>query len=370
LTSDGDPRVADFGLSIRLETLERSDQSEWSRAPEGTGPEDQVTATYTRAGIIGTIPYISPEMAAGRWADISKSSDIYGLGAILYAMLTGKAPFKGEDQWSTLDLVIEGKLVAPRDLNREVDRELQAVCLKCLHKDPARRYGSADALANDLKRWISLEPTLAGKPTVPKHVWYWFRRHPARVVMACLVALVSWIAGVAGSLPGLHEANAQDADRLAREINGKVRMIKRAVTRSAESPVLVSAFHRANDKPDELRGALDSFLRETSDDFNNRFDLYPGGSPLYNVYLLDPNGILLADTRPGETWLGENFSGRDYFQGLSRISTNIKHGEESVYVSRVYKSVKDNHGSWAQIDKNLDSQERPQEIRRRLFKII
>jgi serine/threonine-protein kinase len=292
---------------------------------------------------MGTIPYMSPEMASGRWADISTSSDIYGLGAILYAMLTGEAPFKSGDQRATLDLVIQGKLVPPRDLNHEVDQELQAVCLKCLHKDPAQRYGSADALANDLKRWISLEPTLAGKPTVPKHVWYWFRRHPARVAMACLVAVVSWIAGVAGSLPGLHEANAQDADRLAREINGKIRMIKWAVTRSAESRVLVSAFHRAKDKPDELRGALDSFLREITDDFNNRFDLYPGGSPLYNVYLLDPNGILLADTHPDETWLGGNFSGRDYFQGLSRIPTNIKHGEESVYVSRVYKSVKDNH---------------------------
>jgi eukaryotic-like serine/threonine-protein kinase len=342
LTSDGDPRVADFGLSIRLETLERSDKSDGFGASESSDATDDVTATYARAGIVGTIPYISPEMAAGRWADISTSSDIYGLGAILYAMLTGQAPFKSGDQRATLDLVIEGKLVPPRNLNREVDQELQAVCLKCLHKDPALRYGSADALANDLKRWISLEPTLAGKPTVLKHVWYWFRRHPARVAIACLVALVSWIAAVAGALPGLHEANAQDADRLAREINGKIRMIKRAVTRSAESPVLVAAFHRAKVKPDELRGTLDSFLRETTDDFNYRFDL-TGGSPLYNVYLLDPKGVLLVDTHPGKTWLGENFSGRDYFQGLSRIPTNIKRGEESVYVSRVYNSVKDNH---------------------------
>ena len=86
-------------------------------------------------------------------------------------------------------------------------------------------------------------------------------------------------------------------------MNGKIRMIRRAVTRSAESPVLVSAFHNFNDKPNELRRALDAFLRETTDDFNNRFDL-SGGSPLYNVYLLDPEGILLADTHPGETWLG------------------------------------------------------------------
>ena len=325
LTPDGDPRVADFGFSIRLETLERLDKSEGSRAPEGSDPGDEVTATYVRAGIIGTIPYMSPEMASGRWADISTSSDIYGLGAILYAMLTGEAPFKSGDQWATLDLVIEGKLVPPRDLNREVDHELQAVCLKCLHKDPAQRYGSADALANDLKHWISLEPTLAGKPTVPKHVWYWFRRHPARVAMACLVALVSWIAGVVGSLGGLHDANVRDAGRLAREVNGKIRMIRRAVTRSAESPVLVLTFHNFNDKPNELRRALDSFLRETTDDFNNRFDL-SGGSPLYNVYLLDPKGILLADTHPSETWLGKNFSGRDYFQGLSRIPTDIKRG--------------------------------------------
>ncbi len=342
LTSDGDPRVADFGLSIRLETLDRSDRFVGARTPNGLDAGDEATATYAQAGIIGTIPYMSPEMAAGRWSDISTSSDIYGLGAILYAMLTGKPPFKSGGQRATLDLVIEGKLVPPRELNREVDQELQAVCLKCLHKDPGERYGSADALANDLKRWIRLEPTLAGKPTVLKHVWYWFRRHPARVAMACLAAIICWVAAVAGSLGGLNDANVQDAGRLAREVNGKIRMIRRAVTRSSQSPALISTFHNLHDKPNELKRALDSFLRETTDEFNYRFDL-TGGSPLYNVYLLDPEGILLADTNPDEAWLGTNFSGRDYFQGLSRIPTDIKRGEESVYVSRVYNSVKDNH---------------------------
>ena len=78
-------------------------------------------------------------------------------------MLTGKAPFKSGGQRATLDLVIEGKLVPPRELNREVDQELQAVCLKCLHKDPGERYGSADALANDLKRWIRPRTDTGGK---------------------------------------------------------------------------------------------------------------------------------------------------------------------------------------------------------------
>jgi hypothetical protein len=342
LTSDGDPRVADFGLSIRLETLVWSDRSDTSATPDGSDHGNEVTVTYTQAKIKGTIPYMSPEMASGRWADISTSSDIYGLGAILYAMLTGRAPFKGTDDRETLDLVIEGKLAPPRDLNRKVDRELQAVCLKCLHKDPAQRYGSADALANDLRRWVSGEPTLAGKPTVSKHMWYWLHRHPARVAMACLVAIISWIAAVVGSLGGLHDANVRDAGRLAREVNGKIRMVRRAVTRSSESPILVSTFHNFNDNPKELTRALSSFLRETTEDFNYRFDL-TGGSPLYNVYLLDAKGVLLADTHPDETWLGQNFSGRDYFQGLSRIPSNLKRGEGSVYVSRIYQSVKDKH---------------------------
>ena len=187
--------------------------------------------SLTRLGAVGTYPYMSPEMAAGRWQDISTSSDVYGLGAILYAMLTGKPPYKGKSDAETLSLVIEGKIVPPRKLNRAVDRELEAVCLKCLHGDPSRRYGSADALANDLRRWRRGEPTLAGKPSVGKHVRFWLFRHPFLSASALLA--FGFLALMVGSFGEVQTSNRREAARLAREIDDKLRMISRAVARTA-----------------------------------------------------------------------------------------------------------------------------------------
>ena len=133
---------------------------------------------------------MSPEMASGQPLVITPAADIYGLGAILYAMLTRRPPFRGDTIAATLIKVVHDNPPSPRDLNRKVNRELQAVCLKCLHKDPAQRYGSADALANDLGRWLRGEPTRAGRPTVGKHIWFWIRRNPIRVAAACLAVVV------------------------------------------------------------------------------------------------------------------------------------------------------------------------------------
>ena len=123
---------------------------------------------------------MSPEMAAGRWSDVSTASDIYGLGAILYTMLTGRAPFRGGDARETLSLVVSGKLTSPVNSTAKVDRELNAVCLKCLDRraDQALRFGRT--------RWrttcvdgSSVRPTLAGgKPSAARELRFWVRRHP------------------------------------------------------------------------------------------------------------------------------------------------------------------------------------------------
>ncbi|HKB41853.1 MAG TPA: serine/threonine-protein kinase [Gemmataceae bacterium] len=131
LTADGTPKITDFGLAKRLET--------------GSGP--------TRTGhLLGTPPYMAPEQAAGQ-AEIDERADIYGLGAVLYEMLTGRPPFQGKNELETLFQVRWCRVVLPRRHNRSVDRRLESICLKCLEKRPRRRYPVARALADDLESW-------------------------------------------------------------------------------------------------------------------------------------------------------------------------------------------------------------------------
>src|SRR5262249_27919250 len=156
------------------------------------------SVTFERAGIVGTLPYLSPEMAGGRWSEVSTASDVYGLGAVLHAMLTGREPYRGRDAGETLALVVRGELTRPRTLNPALDRELEAVCLKCLDRDPGRRYGSADALANDLSRWLDRRPTLAGgRPSAAREARFWARRHPLTLASVGIVSLLLWLAGLA-----------------------------------------------------------------------------------------------------------------------------------------------------------------------------
>ncbi len=126
---DGNPKVSDFGLAKRLRD------------------ESHLTASGT---ILGTPSYMAPEQAAGRLHAVGPLSDVYGLGAILYRVLVGRPPFFSASAVQTLKQVLEEEPVAPRQLNRAIDQDLETICLKCLQKDPSRRYESAQGLAEDL----------------------------------------------------------------------------------------------------------------------------------------------------------------------------------------------------------------------------
>src|SRR5262249_9575935 len=136
----GRPHVTDFGLAKRL-----------------TGDGEQSLS----GSILGTPPYMSPEQAEGHRNTMTTATDVHGLGAILYATLTGRPPFQAEAGVETLRLVRERPPEPPSRPNRRVDRDLETICLKCLEKDPRRRYGSAEAAADDLERYLGNEPILA-----------------------------------------------------------------------------------------------------------------------------------------------------------------------------------------------------------------
>src|SRR5262249_21256787 len=136
--------------------------------------------------VLGTPAYASPEQAGGKRNSVGPASDVYSLGAIFYFMLTGRAPFVSDTLEETLRQVHEAEAVSPRLLNPAVPRDLETICLKCLSKEPRRRYDSAQALADDLRRWLNSEPILARRISPREKLWRWCRRKPA---LAALVAV-------------------------------------------------------------------------------------------------------------------------------------------------------------------------------------
>jgi WD40 repeat protein len=172
LAADGTPKVTDFGLAKRLD------------APGG--------ATQSGA-IVGTPSYMAPEQAAGRSKDIGPPVDVYALGALLYELLTGRPPFRAPTAVDTLVLVQTAEPVPPSRLQPGVPPDLETVCLSCLQKDPARRYASAQALGDDLRRFLAGEPIWARPVRVWERAVKWVRRHPAPAALI----LVSGLAALA-----------------------------------------------------------------------------------------------------------------------------------------------------------------------------
>ncbi len=182
----GLPKISDFGLAKDLEN----------------------DSQQTRSGaILGTPSYMAPEQAAGKTDAIGPATDVYALGAILYEMLTGRPPFRAPTVMETLDQVRSLEPLSLRRIQPTVPRDLDTICLKCLHKDSARRYASADALADDLDRYLRDEPVLARPVSTTERAWRWCRRHPLVATMALLLLLVSG-GGIAGIVQQWRQAEA------------------------------------------------------------------------------------------------------------------------------------------------------------------
>jgi len=171
-----EPHLTDFGLARLVET------------------ESTVTRTLE---VLGTPSYMAPEQAVGNNAAVGSATDVYGLGAVLYQLLTNQPPFAGGTTYETIKLLLDMEPRQPRLLNPKIDRDLGTICLKCLEKDPKRRYSSALTLAEDLERWLKHEPIQARRIGPFTRGKKWMRRNPARALLtASLVALAAasgWI---------------------------------------------------------------------------------------------------------------------------------------------------------------------------------
>ncbi|HEV3256485.1 MAG TPA: protein kinase [Gemmataceae bacterium] len=205
LTRDGVPKITDFGLAKLL----------------GHDAETGEPSYRTQSGaVMGTASYMAPEQATGKTHETGPAVDVYALGAILYEMLTGRPPFQGETTLDTLEQVRTQDPVPPSRLQPRLPRDLETITLKCLDKEPAKRYPSAEALADELQRFLAGEPIRARPIAAWRQAVKWARRKPAQAVLIavsvaaalCLLAVWGWFTAQ------LHEERnkAIDQARIAR----------------------------------------------------------------------------------------------------------------------------------------------------------
>ena len=205
------PKLIDFGLA-KLEEAQRLE---------------------TRSGaLIGTPPYMAPEQAAGNVRQIGPATDVYGLGTILYELLTGRVVFGGESDVQTLRHVIEDEPVRPRKLRPGLPADLEAICVRCLEKLPHKRYPTAGALAADIERFLAGQPTEARPPRLAERLVKWARRRPALAGL-CTVSAAAAIAIVA--ITAAYVVQLRAANRSAEESRAKAEMTVEKLQRQEQA---------------------------------------------------------------------------------------------------------------------------------------
>jgi WD40 repeat protein/serine/threonine protein kinase len=196
LDAQGQPHVTDFGLARPLDLT----------------PQEATEFGLTQSGmLIGTPSYMAPEQARSKGRMLTTAVDVYGLGAVLYTLMSGWPPFRGPTPLDTLLLVGDSEPTPPRQLNPAVDRDLETICLKCMHREPARRYASAQEVAEDLERWLAGEPILARSSGVLERLWRRCRRQPALALLSLLsvTLLIALLIGQSAAVVLLRDAQAR-----------------------------------------------------------------------------------------------------------------------------------------------------------------
>ncbi|MCK6500516.1 MAG: serine/threonine-protein kinase, partial [Nitrospira sp.] len=229
---DDRPRITDFGLAKRL---------------------DEVGELTLTGEMLGTPAYLSPEQASGRHKEVDGRSDVYAVGAILYESVTGRPPFLAANMAQTLASIRDGYPVTPRRLNPEVPPDLEAIALKCLEKDPRRRYATAADLADDLGRFLRGEPTRARRVGALGRIHRWVRRRP----MQALTLTLAVITALATSVSSVRLARAErETARANALLAGNLRRVnwqraEEALTAGRATEALVSFSRLLRDQPDD-----------------------------------------------------------------------------------------------------------------------
>jgi WD40 repeat protein/tRNA A-37 threonylcarbamoyl transferase component Bud32 len=289
----GTPLVADFGLAK---------------------PVDADRSLTESGALLGTPRYMAPEQAAGR-KDLTVAADVYGLGVLLYERLTGRAPFDGQTVLEVLRQVREAEPPRPSSLCPRLDRDLETICLKCLEKDPAKRYSSAQALAEDLERWLRGEPIQARPAGMAEWLVKWARRRPtaAALLLVSLAALVTLVSGsIAFTLrlqdqvyetdQARHDADEKNK-QLARQITATDQARKDADEKNKQLALQIAATDQARKDADDKAKKL----REQAADLKNNSDSLAGALRHNNRLLVDSRIQLAARAlRDGQLYLARD----------------------------------------------------------------
>lgn len=314
LDEGGEPHVADFGLATRLDS-------------EG--------AAATRS-VSGSLSWMAPEALRGESA-LTTAVDVWAIGVILYELLTGTRPFDGSDRSTVRKQILETEPRPPRLVNPIVPRDLNAICIKCLTKNPEDRYESAAELASDLERWLRHEPVRARKAGRVERLAMWARRNPAIAGGIAFLAVLL----ITSTLAAISVARAQEervteevlrgnefaARHVASTLYNRLHQFGDAVDSAAEDATL----HRAcmdNDWP-----AVEAFLKKRL----LAKPPGPGAPPFATAFVLDPQGTIRAELPQQHKVVGGNFAERDYFRGAIARAKRW----DRVHLSKVFTSKND-----------------------------
>ena len=269
LDADGEPLVSDFGLARRI---------------------GDTTPGLTQSGAaLGTPGYMAPEILTHGSAAATTASDVFSMGALLYALLSGRAPFSTAGNFDAVRAAVEQEATAPASPHGRVDRDLATICLKALEKEPARRYGSAESFADDLARWRRHEPVLARAPHAWERVAKWMRRRPA---LAALLAVTLVAAGISAAVWWKSQARVAQQAAITREnLYAADMLLSLQLMEAGDYDTAVRALER-HAADDDLRGWEGRWLRaRAGGQVLRRWQAHGG---IVNALAYSPDGAALV----------------------------------------------------------------------------
>ncbi|HEY0456200.1 MAG TPA: serine/threonine-protein kinase, partial [Verrucomicrobiae bacterium] len=295
LGADDEPHVTDFGLAKLLE---------------------KETSLTQSMEIMGSPAYMAPEVAMGRAKQATTAADVYSMGAVLYEMLTGRPSFEGESYTDILRKLVEEEPKSPRSLNRQVDPDLQTICLKCLHKDAAARYGSAEQIVQELILWKTGKPIAARAIGNGERFWRWCKRKPALAATGAFAALLLVVISIGGpiALWRINQAKSK-ADLAAKQAVSEKKVAQTELSRSREIVRFLKEM-LANVGPSVALGRDTVLLREILDNTAKRITAELTNQPAIEAELRSTLATTYTD-------LGEYKVAEEMLRRAITISTKL-----------------------------------------------